>query len=179
MVALEVLCGLGLEVVNLTFAHTLIHPIGQNPPSRPHSSSTGPAVYPGEKGNAYQPLSLLDTNLTSTFLKNPSPPFDKYTHSLSNKYFWCTPHEGIHHRPGPYPHYIYSITRGYGEHKEKWILKRHIYKWFIIIEVLQDERSEHPWSLYEQDEHFTHTALSYWTLKCGELSCPGTNHPVP
>ena len=73
-------------------------------------------------------ITLLDTLLTSTFLKNPSPPFDKYTHSLFNKYFWCTPHERIHHRPGPHPHYIYSITRGYGAHKEKGILKRHIYK---------------------------------------------------
>lgn len=71
---------------------------------------------------------LLTTTLTSTLLKNPSPPFDKYTHSLFNKYFLCTSQVNIDCRPGPCPHFTYSITKEYGTHEEKIILNRYIYK---------------------------------------------------
>ena len=38
---------------DLTLTLTPIHPIGQNPPSRPHLSPTGLIACPGEKENAF------------------------------------------------------------------------------------------------------------------------------
>ena len=99
---------LGLEVVDLTFTYTP-RGIGQNPSSRPHSSPTSLAVCPGGK-RMHVPTTLLNITLPSTFLKNPAPLFDKYTHSLFSKCSQCTSHMRIHSRPGPHSHDIYSIT---------------------------------------------------------------------
>ena len=133
------------------------------------------------KGKCLLVSLTLTTTLTSTFLKNPSPPFDKYTHSLFNKYFPGTSQVCIDCRPGgPCPHFIYRITKGYGTHEEKIILNRYIYKWFILIEVCVARRvirkSIH--SLCINKMNISLIQLFFIEHKCGSLSCYGTKHPV-
>lgn len=125
-------------------------------------------------------ITLFTTTLTSTFLKNPSPPFDKYTHSLFNKYVPCTSQVSRDCRPGPCPHFIYRITKGYGTHEEKIISNRYIYKWFILIEVCVTRRvirhSIH--GLCINKMNISLIQLFFIEHKCGPLSRHGTKHPV-
>lgn len=125
-------------------------------------------------------ITLFTTTLTSTFLKNPLPPFDKYTHSLFNKYVPCTSQVSRDCRPGPCPHFIYRITKGYGTHEEKIISNRYIYKWFILIEVCVTRRvirhSIH--GLCINKMNISLIQLFFIEHKCGPLSRHGTKHPV-
>lgn len=57
-------------------------------------------------------ITLFTTTLTSTFLKNPSPPFDKYTHSLFNKYVPCTSQVSRDCRPGPRSSFYLQYHKG-------------------------------------------------------------------
>ena len=124
---------------------TSLYPDTHSPSARSHPPNHSQyELYVWEKRERV--TSLYDTSQYHRhplrFLGSQHHYLNKYTHSLLNKYFWPISYVKIHSRPGPCPHSNDSVTREYSIHKDKGILKRYIYKCFITIKLLREERSD-------------------------------------